>query len=172
MILSKKELLMLLYESSIIEEKVAHPRGSGAVSTGELEFPVVVSYEGSSEIAYDQSELDDILDDIAPVLGDDPGIPYALDALADVEAEDMPVGLEIEQYGEGMKVSKRRLQAIIKEEKEKILSEDATGRALSDLYTAIDAMIAAMGNEGALLELTGIVEDWDNNFGTVGEGEY
>ncbi len=71
-----------------------------------------------------------------------------------------------------MKVSKRQLRAIIKEEKKKILSEDATGRALSDLYTAIDAMILAMGNEGALLELTGIVEDWDNNFGTVGEGEY
>ena len=71
-----------------------------------------------------------------------------------------------------MKVSKRQLRAIIKEEKEKILSEDATGRALSDLYTAIDAMILAMGNEGALMELTGIVEDWDNNFGTVGEGEY
>lgn len=71
-----------------------------------------------------------------------------------------------------MKVSKRQLRAIIKEEKEKLLNEDPTGKALSDLYTAIDAMIAAMGNEGALMELTGIVEDWDNNFGTVGEGEY
>jgi len=65
-----------------------------------------------------------------------------------------------------MKVSKRQLQAIIKEEKKKILSEDDVGRSLSDLYTAIDAMIAAMGNEGALMELTGIVEDWDNNFGS------
>tara|TARA_A100001011_G_scaffold268834_2_gene277979 strand:+ start:9300 stop:9512 length:213 start_codon:yes stop_codon:yes gene_type:complete len=70
-----------------------------------------------------------------------------------------------------MKVSKRQLQAIIKEEKTRLLSEDATGRALSDLYTAIDAMIAAMGNEGALMELTGIVEDWDNSFGMT-EGEY
>ena len=65
-----------------------------------------------------------------------------------------------------MKVSKRQLRSIIKEEKSKLLSEDATGMALSDLYTAIDAMIAAMGNEGALMELTGIVEDWDNNFGS------
>ena len=65
-----------------------------------------------------------------------------------------------------MKVSKRQLQAIIKEEKKKILSEDDVGRSLSDLYTAIDAMIAAMGNEGALMELTGIVEDWDNNLGS------
>jgi len=71
-----------------------------------------------------------------------------------------------------MKVSKRQLQAIIKEEKEKILSEDSTARALSDLYTAIDAMILALGNEGALNELQGIVEDWDDSFGTVGEGEY
>jgi len=70
-----------------------------------------------------------------------------------------------------MKVSKRQLQAIIKEEKTRLLSEDDTGRALSDLYTAIDAMIAAMGNEGALMELTGIVEDWDNSFGMT-EGEY
>ena len=65
-----------------------------------------------------------------------------------------------------MKVSKRQLRNIIKEEKTKLLSEDATGRSLSDLYAAIDAMIAAMGNEGALMELTGIVEDWDNNFGS------
>jgi len=71
-----------------------------------------------------------------------------------------------------VKVSKRQLRAIIKEEKEKLLNEDPTGKALSDLYTAIDAMISAMGNEGALMELTGIVEDWDDNFGTVGEGEY
>ena len=72
-----------------------------------------------------------------------------------------------------MKVSKRQLRAIIKEEKKKILNEDPTGRALSDLYAAIDAMIAAMGHEGAQLELTGIVEDWDNNFGSeMIEGEY
>ncbi len=70
-----------------------------------------------------------------------------------------------------MKVSKRQLRNIIKEEKTRLLSEDPTGRALSDLYTAIDAMIAAMGNEGALLELSGIVEDWDNSFGMT-EGEY
>ena len=144
MILSKKELLMLLYESSIMKEKVAHPRGSGAVSTGELEFPVVVSYKGSSEIAYDQSELDDILDDIAPVLGDDPGIPYALDALADVEAEDMPVGLEIEQYGEGMKISKRRLQAIIKEEKAKILREQSDNPYLDALASVTESSNACL----------------------------
>ena len=72
-----------------------------------------------------------------------------------------------------MKVSKRQLRNIIKEEKTKLLSEDATGRSLSDLYSAIDAMIAAMGNEGALMELTGIVEDWDSNFGSeMIEGEY
>lgn len=71
-----------------------------------------------------------------------------------------------------MKVSKRQLRAIIKEEKKKILSEDATGMALSDLYAAIDAMIAAMGSEGAQLELSGIVEDWDNSFGAEEAGEY
>ena len=65
-----------------------------------------------------------------------------------------------------MKVSKRQLQTIIKEEKAKLLQEDDVGRSLSDLYAAIDAMIAAMGNEGALMELTGIVEDWDSNFGS------
>ncbi len=65
-----------------------------------------------------------------------------------------------------MKITKRQLRSIIKEEKKKILSEDETGRALSDLYAAIDAMIAAMGVEGAEMELTGIVEDWDNNFGS------
>jgi hypothetical protein len=70
-----------------------------------------------------------------------------------------------------MKVSKRQLQVIIKEEKTKLLREDDVGRSLSDLYAAIDAMIAAMGNEGAHMELTGIVEDWDNNFG-MSEGEY
>ena len=43
-----------------------------------------------------------------------------------------------------MKVSKRQLQTIIKEEKAKLLQEDDVGRSLSDLYAAIDAMIAAM----------------------------
>ena len=65
-----------------------------------------------------------------------------------------------------MKITKRQLRRIIKEEKTKLLQEDDVGRSLSDLYAAIDAMIAAMGNEGALMELAGIVEDWDNNFGS------
>ena len=71
-----------------------------------------------------------------------------------------------------MKTTRRQLRRIIKEEKKKILSEDETGRALSDLYAAIDAMIVAMGNEGALMELTGIVEDWDNNFGSEDRDEF
>jgi len=65
-----------------------------------------------------------------------------------------------------MKITKRQLRRIIKEEKCKLLQEDAVGRSLSDLYAAIDAMIAAMGVEGAHTELAGIVEDWDNNFGS------
>ena len=35
--------------------------------------------------------------------------------------------------------------------------------ALGDLYTAIDNLIKALGNEEAYLELSGIVEDWDDN---------
>jgi hypothetical protein len=84
-----------------------------------------------------------------------------------------------------MKITRKQLAKIIAEEKTKIatqksfgsnaarqsklLREDATGTALSDLYAAIDSMISAMGNEGALTELEGIVEDWDSNFGSEPE---
>ncbi len=65
-----------------------------------------------------------------------------------------------------MKVSKRQLRAIIKEEKTKLLSEQLHGsgrnqNVMEQLHTAIDALIGAMGNEEALMELTGIVDDWD-----------
>ena len=69
-----------------------------------------------------------------------------------------------------MKVSKRQLQAIIKEEKSKLLSE-AYGQkvwhsnqnqgVMDQLHTAIDALIGELGNEGAHMELQGIVDEWD-----------
>lgn len=111
---------------NIIKEEIAHPRDHLGKNVADVQFPIVVGYEDQSEIAYNQDELDNILDDIAPR-----GIEYSLDSLDDVEASDRPVGASIEQYGEGMKVSKRQLQAIIKEEKSKLLSERQIGRMIS-----------------------------------------
>ena len=82
-----------------------------------------------------------------------------------------------------MKITKRQLRRIIKEEKAKLLKEwtpadagfaaardddrnrDAVRRgdptqALSALHSAIDDLIKILGNEEAYLELQGIVEDW------------
>jgi hypothetical protein len=84
-----------------------------------------------------------------------------------------------------MKISKRQLRRIIKEEKQKLAREarrpdgrthpsriapaeqaqlHMSGRnqgAMEQLHTAIDALINAVGNEEALMELTGIVEEWN-----------
>jgi hypothetical protein len=74
-----------------------------------------------------------------------------------------------------MKVTKRQLRRIIKEEKTKIIREmNADGRTqeqelaigrnqnvMDKLHSAIDALIEAVGNEEALMELQGIVDEWD-----------
>lgn len=80
-----------------------------------------------------------------------------------------------------MKVSKRQLRAIIKEEKAKLLNEHQLGPmvspqpinkrhttiheqtsvsdALGKVHDAIDALITALGPDEALLELQGIVDE-------------
>jgi len=65
-----------------------------------------------------------------------------------------------------MKITKRQLKRIIKEEKAKLIKEQVhmSGRSqgvMEQLHTAIDALIEAMGNEEALMELQGIVDEWD-----------
>jgi|LWDU01.1.fsa_nt_gi hypothetical protein len=90
-----------------------------------------------------------------------------------------------------MKITKRQLRRIIKEEKQKLLREAGkeyvwpevefpavnpydddspdppvhmSGRnqgVMDQLHTAIDALIGALGNEEAHQELLGIVEEWD-----------
>jgi hypothetical protein len=69
-----------------------------------------------------------------------------------------------------MKITKRQLRRIIKEEKQKLLREaygqkvwhSAQNQGVMDqLHTAIDALIGELGNEGAHMELQGIVDDWD-----------
>jgi len=77
------------------------------------DFPVLVRYSGRSEIAYNDEEVDEILRDIA-----ERDIPYSIDSLADIEPESVPAGRRIETFSEGttMKVTKRQLRRIIKEE--------------------------------------------------------
>ena len=70
-----------------------------------------------------------------------------------------------------MKITKRQLRRIIKEEKA-ILSEYGPielpprignpGKALTIIHTGIDQLIEDLGNENAYLELAGILEDWDH----------
>ena len=78
-----------------------------------------------------------------------------------------------------MKITKRQLRKIIKEEKAKLQKEwtpaDAgfaavrdddrrrsqnPAQALGALHSAIDDLIKVLGNDEAYLELQGIVEDW------------
>ena len=86
-----------------------------------------------------------------------------------------------------MKITKRQLRRIIKEEKARLMEyggrpydptrpgdferyrDNPTGDAppgasvaLGDLHKAIDKLIRALGNEEAYTELQGIVEDWDS----------
>ena len=67
-----------------------------------------------------------------------------------------------------MKITKRQLRRIIKEEKTKLIKEQLhmSGRnqgVMEQLHTAIDAMIEEMGRDEAQMELQGIVDDWDQN---------
>ena len=101
-------------------ENPAHPRGDLGKNIADADFPIVVGYElngqAQSEIAYNQDELDDILDDVAPIHGG-PGIPYSLDSLKDMEPDEIPVGADIEQLAAGkkMKLTKSDLRKIIRE---------------------------------------------------------
>ena len=104
----------------IIREEMAHARHNLGKNAADVDFPIVVGYEllgePQSEIAYDQDELDSILDYIAPTVGG-PGIPYSLDSLKDVEPDEMPIGADIEQLAAGkkIKITKSQLRRIIKE---------------------------------------------------------
>ena len=86
-----------------------------------------------------------------------------------------------------MKITKRQLRRIIKEERSRLLNEQwdstATGTnaeqpprasrssgahmsgrnqsAMEQLHTAIDALIGELGNEEAHMELQGIVDEWE-----------
>jgi hypothetical protein len=75
-----------------------------------------------------------------------------------------------------MKITKRQLRRIIKEEKAKLAEYGdypRTGdrvpagmgdpsKALSIIHDGIDKLIYAIGNENAYLELAGIIEEWEN----------
>ena len=77
-----------------IQEMQAHPRGELGRNVADVEFPILVRYDGRSEVLYDADSLDELLDDIGP------NTPYSLDSLSDVEAADVPVGSAIERYSE------------------------------------------------------------------------
>ncbi len=99
----------------------AHARGDLGKNIADADFPIVVGYElngrDQSEIAYNQDELDDILDDIAGGPGSKADIPYRLDSLSDLEPQDIPAGLDIENLAAGktMRVTKNQLLQIISE---------------------------------------------------------
>jgi hypothetical protein len=98
----------------------------------DVDFPVLVGYEGQSEIAYTQDELDGILDTVA-----DQGVAYSLDSLADVEAQDLPVGAGIEMM-EKLVIKKSTLSEMIKRTVQTSIREQVVG------YEA-----PATGDEGA-----------------------
>ena len=100
----------------MVSEKIAHPRHGLGKNIADADFPIVVRYSDRSEIAYDQDELDNILDMITGGPGSSTNIPYSLDSLEDMEPKDRPVGADIERFTEGkMKITRRQLRRIIKE---------------------------------------------------------
>lgn len=100
----------------LIGEEIAHPRNDLGKNIADAEFPIVVGYNNQSEIAYNQAELDDILDMIAGGPGSSTDIPYSLDSLDDMEPKDRPVGADIERFAEGkVKIKKTKIQSLIKE---------------------------------------------------------
>jgi len=103
----------------------AHPRGDLGKNIADVDFPIVVKYEGQSEIVYNQDELDDILDMITPSPGGKADIPYSLESLSDMEPESEPAGRRIERYAEGtVKITRRNLRRIVKEYYEEYLHPD------------------------------------------------
>ena len=72
----------------------------------------------------------------------------------------------------------RPMFIFIKEEKTKVLKEQPihmSGRnqnPMEQLHTAIDAMIAEMGNNETYQELLGIVEDWSGDAVSDGTGQH
>lgn len=105
--ISTKEKLQFLIKETV----TAHPRGDLGKNIADVDFPIIVGYEGKSEIAYDQDDLDNILDDITRR-----GILYSLDSLSDTNAPDVPVGANIEQFTEDHEILRGLLRKIIKEE--------------------------------------------------------
>ena len=100
----------------IIREKIVYPRHDLGKSVADVDFPIVIGYGDRSEIAYNQDELEDILDMMTGSPGSSTNIPYSLDSLDDMEPKARPVGAEIERFGEGkVKITKKQLRKIIKE---------------------------------------------------------
>ena len=145
----------------------AHPRDNLGKNIADVEFPIAVGYEGRSEIAYNQDELDDILDDITSR-----GAAYSLNSLEDMEPSDRPVGTAIEQFGESMKITKRQLRKIIKEsvtadEQRKIellwwsAQEDyETGATIHSNRDQAKMLISTFGIDPASLKIWTIVYPW------------
>jgi hypothetical protein len=77
----------------IIREEIAHPRYGLGKNIADVDFPIVVGFDGTSIVTYNRDELDDILDSV----GDD---PYSLNSLHDMEPETVPSGRGIERYAE------------------------------------------------------------------------
>ena len=110
----------------IVKEEMAHPRGDLGKNVADAEFPILVGYEGQSEIAYNQDELDNILDTVA-----DQGIAYSLDSLADVEVKDLPVGVGIEVM-EKVTITKSSLSEMIRKTVRSTISEQVVGYQAPD----------------------------------------
>ena len=92
--ITKRQLRRIIREYSF---KPAHPRDGLGKNIADVDFPIVVGYEGKSEIVYDQDALDELLD----YLTRENDIAYSLDSLEDAGVKDIPVGRGIEMYAEG-----------------------------------------------------------------------
>lgn len=132
--ITKRQLRKLIRERVGGEQyssEPAHPRDGLGKNIADVDFPIVVGYEGKSEVVYDQDALDELLD----YLTRENDIAYSLDSLEDTGVKDIPVGRKIEMYGEGR---------VLKE-----YSEYASYADLQDYMDDIAEMLTDVANKYA-----------------------
>ena len=105
---------------NLVSENMAHPRGDLGKNIADVEFPILVGFGGTSVIAYNQDELDNILDTVGMEE------PYSLDSLADVEVQDLPQGVNIEMM-EKTTITKSKLSEMIRRNVRSALNEQVVG---------------------------------------------
>ena len=162
--ISRQQLRRLISEYST---SVAHPRGNLGKNIADVDFPIVVGYKlngrSQSEIAYNQDELDEILDYLAPGGPRGRDIPYSLNPLDEMEPTAAPVGGKIERFAEIKQIVTRVLSERVKDSEtfEVQLDSGEVQVVTVPYYIIMDALEDGLTVDGLFVE---IEEYIDSNY--------